>query len=658
MEMDNIDLHALAWQTSQLPIVLELLARKRNLLPHAGVTAPSAPESLSPGNDEALAQWMDRAADELGIEIEPMAIAYAEVDQFARAAAPALLQLPNQGDCFVTRSFDSASLRSGCAPRNDSDAPRFLAIVKEGTRHVSIIDPDLKVRRIRFDIVRDLSCVMILESIVLGEHAINCSALGNHHRDSHPAPHASRAKRLPARRLSAMGTAHPAWGNGWILRLAPGATLWRQARHEHLFGLLLRYLGINAVQKGLELGAWFILGATALAGNLDRAWLVAWALFLLSASACRMPAQHVRGAIREKIMGIKQWLIYNALKLDPDKVRHQGAGQFLGCIMASGTMEDRIGSSSVMILVCVVELSMITVLLALGAGGWLHAGLLVGWTAVTFLIGWRYYRYGKRWNATYHQMTSDLAERMVGHRTRLAQEDRARWHTDEDTMLGNYLLQSEQLDGIDVQLKALVSRGWMVIGLAGIAYPFIFAEPSQAQLLLGLGGILLASASLQSLVDHIIFLVWGLLAWQQVESLVQAAVTEGANVAPMTRKPAAAPDGKVPVLTARNLVFRFRDRGRTILDACNLRIQEGDRVLLEGPSGGGKSTLAALLAGLRTPQSGLVLLKSLDRQTIGNRRVAAQSRRGPAVSREPHLHRDLCVQLVDGSSLASHATRP
>ncbi|MBI4785620.1 MAG: ATP-binding cassette domain-containing protein, partial [Chloroflexi bacterium] len=108
-----------------------------------------------------------------------------------------------------------------------------------------------------------------------------------------------------------------------------------------------------------------------------------------------------------------------------------------------------------------------------------------------------------------------------------------------------------------------------------------------------------------------------LLAWQQVESLVKAAVTDGTHVAPMTKKTAAAPDGKVPVLMARNLVFRFRDRGRTILDECNLRIQEGDRVLLEGPSGGGKSTLAALLAGLRTPQSGLVLLKSLDRQTIG-----------------------------------------
>jgi ATP-binding cassette subfamily B protein len=43
----------------------------------------------------------------------------------------------------------------------------------------------------------------------------------------------------------------------------------------------------------------------------------------------------------------------------------------------------------------------------------------------------------------------------------------------------------------------------------------------------------------------------------------------------------------------------------------------GERVLLEGPSGGGKSTLAALLTGLRQPESGLLLLGGLDLPTLG-----------------------------------------
>jgi len=75
------------------------------------------------------------------------------------------------------------------------------------------------------------------------------------------------------------------------------------------------------------------------------------------------------------------------------------------------------------------------------------------------------------------------------------------------------------------------------------------------------------------------------------------------------------------------LSFRYHDQGRFVLQACNLRIQPGDRLLLEGPSGGGKSTLAALLAGLRSPTSGLLLLWGYDRHTAGTqewrRRVVA-----------------------------------
>jgi ABC-type multidrug transport system fused ATPase/permease subunit len=43
----------------------------------------------------------------------------------------------------------------------------------------------------------------------------------------------------------------------------------------------------------------------------------------------------------------------------------------------------------------------------------------------------------------------------------------------------------------------------------------------------------------------------------------------------------------------------------------------GDRLLLEGPSGGGKSTLASVLAGCRPPDSGLLLLDGLDPETLG-----------------------------------------
>src|SRR5438874_1463307 len=67
-----------------------------------------------------------------------------------------------------------------------------------------------------------------------------------------------------------------------------------------------------------------------------------------------------------------------------------------------------------------------------------------------------------------------------------------------------------------------------------------------------------------------------------------------------------------PLLAGRGLVFRDGDRGEPILQGAEVQIAAGDRLLLEGPSGGGKSTLAMVLAGGRVPSSGLLLLGGLD----------------------------------------------
>ena len=67
----------------------------------------------------------------------------------------------------------------------------------------------------------------------------------------------------------------------------------------------------------------------------------------------------------------------------------------------------------------------------------------------------------------------------------------------------------------------------------------------------------------------------------------------------------------------RDVTFQYGERGQPILQNCHLTIMEGDQLLLEGPSGGGKSTLAAVISGLRQPQSGLLLLWGFDSHTIG-----------------------------------------
>jgi ATP-binding cassette subfamily B protein len=86
-------------------------------------------------------------------------------------------------------------------------------------------------------------------------------------------------------------------------------------------------------------------------------------------------------------------------------------------------------------------------------------------------------------------------------------------------------------------------------------------------------------------------------------------------------------DELLPLLDAADLTYSYAGRPEPAVKGASLRIEVGDRVLLQGPSGSGKTTFAALLAGLKHPTSGLLLLGGLDWHTLGSagwrRRVAA-----------------------------------
>lgn len=105
-----------------------------------------------------------------------------------------------------------------------------------------------------------------------------------------------------------------------------------------------------------------------------------------------------------------------------------------------------------------------------------------------------------------------------------------------------------------------------------------------------------------------------------------------------------------------------------MIQQSSLSVSLGDRILLEGHSGGGKSTLASLLVGMRTPQSGFLLLEGLDWQTLGidgwRRRVVSapqfhenhvltetfafnllMGRRCPPLERDLREAREICAEL-------------
>jgi ATP-binding cassette, subfamily B, bacterial len=69
-------------------------------------------------------------------------------------------------------------------------------------------------------------------------------------------------------------------------------------------------------------------------------------------------------------------------------------------------------------------------------------------------------------------------------------------------------------------------------------------------------------------------------------------------------------------LALSNVWFRYPTREKDVLRGINLTVQAGSTVALTGTSGGGKSTIVALLTRLYDPQQGSITLDSVDLSTV------------------------------------------
>ena len=67
------------------------------------------------------------------------------------------------------------------------------------------------------------------------------------------------------------------------------------------------------------------------------------------------------------------------------------------------------------------------------------------------------------------------------------------------------------------------------------------------------------------------------------------------------------------MLEVKNLTFRVTDGGEaTILDNLSFTVPSGQIIVITGPNGGGKSTLAKLIMGIEQPTSGQIFLDGQD----------------------------------------------
>lgn len=617
---------ACAWDAALADEAVLALARRSGLQPNPPPTSQPTHERREP---LPLDQQLAIAAAQLGLEVEPATTPYAELDELLRCAGPALLRLPDN---------------------------RLLLLLGATRWWVTILAPDLSLQRVHPDRLRDLICHGLYAPLLPElEHQLGQLGL--------PPRHWPGARRL----LLANRLQDRVVGNIWLLRLAPGGSIWHQIRRAGL----LRYLAMGLVGEafvgGLYVAVFLVAGMGAAQGQIAWFWMQAALLLLLM----RAPAELTRWLGEASLdIGlrtiIKQRLFYGVVHLPPDEVQQHGTGQFLGWSMESERLEKMVRAGP-FLLSTLVSLLICAGLLVLGAGGVFHGLLMLGWLLLMGLVSWRSLHGYLAQRTCHHQMTRDLLERIEGHQTRLVQEDPARWHAEEDQELTYYHGLARIDDQYRAVLAVLIPYGWLFVGVLALVPTFI-AQP-EAALALGssLLGLFWSFQLLNTAVPDVLDLVRSIGSISYVAPIERSAQRQAAHATNLSRQtsrpiraaptppapppasgPAAPADEPVPLLEARSLSYIYPGQPRPTLTNCALRIGYHDRLLLKGPSGGGKSTLAALLAGLRSRQAGLLLLHGLDQPSIGIEAWRRQVVLSPQFHENHVLNASLAFNLLLG----------
>ena len=583
------------WPVSRLGEAFASLACKTRLV-RTPLEVLNPAQQIEGEDDESLATWLTSAAARIHIEAEPVEVSYGDIEQFLRSTGPSLVKL------------------------SGSSGTGFLALIRTRRRSLLVLGPDFSVHALSLRQVSRALCWDIesphLDNVECVVQLVEKAGMNERKRAALRV--ALLRERVREAQISGI----------WILRLSPGASFVAQVRQAGLLRPLFGLTSIYAVQYLLGLVGWVMIGRAALRGRFDPGWLAAWVLILVTCLPLQLLVSWYEGVIA--IGGgalIKRRLLYGALRLDPEEIRHQGAGQLLGRVLESQAVESLFLGVGFTSILASIELIIAICVLRMGAGGWPHALLLVGWITVAACIGWAYWKKRRAWTVHRLDMTHDLVEKMVGHRTRLAQEKNSQWHEGEDKNLKQYADISRQLDNGGVLILALIPAGWGVLGLFGLAPGFVSGRSSPGELAIGLGGVLLAGGALVKVTMGLASAAGAAISWTQVSQLFHAAARPQASGSPIFAGNRLQDTSAArTIVDVHNLVFRHIDRGEAILQGLNLRICANERVLLEGPSGGGKSTLAALLSGLRSARSGSILVNGLDWKTLGSdawrRRIA------------------------------------
>ena len=574
------------WNRQELGEGLATLARASGMS-HAPAKAPAS-EPME--HSVELATFFRQQAQLLDVRLEPAGTRYGMLSTMLRQAAPAVVRLELDG------------------------VERFILLLGSRGSHLKVLGRDLGVRRV--------SCTALKEAIAAPTIASIHTDVDGCIRDA-----GIPEKRRSHAREAMLGAClrDVSLGSTWLLRMGSSSPMGRSLQRDGIRRRVALFIATHFGQLLIGLLVWSLIGRLAFGNDHSAAWLWPIGLALLTLVPLQVWNMWAAGVISLDFgVRLKQKLLVGAFNLPFEQIRTGGIGEHLSRVFESDGFEALLLSGATSGIMALIQLLVAAAILALGAEGILNAGLVVLWTALACAVFLLYMRRRRHWAQMRLSLTNTMVEHLVGHQTRLAQESHAQWHRSEDAGLATYQAASRNMDRWQLLLNVVIVRGWLPVGLAGLAYTFVHGGASEVTLAVNLGAVLLVQQAIGQIVNSGIALTDAYIGWGLVgplfraagEPLERAGSIQAQNL--LARTSAMQESKPEAILDVQGVGYSYDQRALSVLNGCSCVVHNGDRILLQGSSGGGKSTFAAILAGLRPAERGTVFLHGLDQQTVGD----------------------------------------
>lgn len=547
-----------------------------------GRRTPDPPASMC-ASAAVVDAWLSTTAAAAGHESEHARLTYAQLERTLAGARALLIR------------------------RRDGDR-RFLVIVTSGRNMVSLLRSDMSIARVaRMSLFETMTAELETSVAADVDELLDDAGVAGGRRI-----HARRE--LLRRRIGQRAAAEV-----WALAPRSTASMGAHLRASQIPGHVAVYVVTYIVQYALWLASWWTVGAWALHGAVDPAWIAAWVLLWLTIVPLQLYCRWAEGEMAIRIGRILKEVVFSgANRLDVDTLRMDGPSRFLGRVLEANVIELGLFSGVFTAIVGAVELLFAGAVLAAGAGGVWHVVTLAVWAAI-FAAG--YVVNHRRRRVAAHarlELTHDLVEKMVGYRTRLAQQPRQQRHAGEDVLLNGYYAACRHLDHWMTVVETVTARGWILVALVMLV-PAVLRGTSAVSLAISVGGVLLADRAFGKWISASGMISDAANAWAEVRPMFAAAavVPVSGDAKAVAALASSRAEESVRVLSIHDVAFGYRTRSSSVAEGWSLAVNAGDRLLVEGRSGSGKSTLCALLSGAREANHGVVLLRGLDIRTVG-----------------------------------------